>query len=108
MSLQAVLTIAFAGLGATVALATAIKAYLEYLQQGAQRRAQMFLDLRNRLQEPELVEISELVDDALCSDPNIAKGAQEKLVTIPLRAKRKYLGLFEEVALVMSWGLVEP
>jgi hypothetical protein len=108
VSLQAILTIIFAGVGAVVALVTAAKAYAEYVQQGIQRRAQMFFDLRHRLQVPHFVEISELIDHALYAEPAAAKEAQQQLVNRSLGIKREYLGLFEEVALAMRWRLVEP
>lgn len=108
MSLGSILTLVFAGLGTAIALATAAKAYMEYLQQGVQRRAQMFFDLRHRLQERELAELSELVDEALCLDPESSEKAQKRLSRIGLRTKRDYLGLFEEVALTMRWGLITP
>jgi hypothetical protein len=108
MNLQTILTISFAAVGALVALVTAIKAYAEYLQQGTQRRAQMFFDLRHRLQEPHFIEISELVDHAVYGNPADASEAQQRLASLPLGVKREYLGLFEEIALAMSWGLVEP
>ena len=108
MSLDSILTLAFAGLGTAIALATAVKAYMEFLQQGVQRRAQMFFDLRHRLQERELAELSELIDEALCADQEIAEKAQKRLSRLGLRTKRDYLGLFEEVALAMKWGLITP
>jgi molybdopterin converting factor small subunit len=108
MSLATILKLAFAGLGTAIALATAAKAYMEYLQQGVQRRAQMFFDLRHRLQERELAELSELIDEALCLDQETADKAQKRLSRIGLRTKRDYLGLFEEVALAMKWRLITP
>jgi hypothetical protein len=104
MSLQAILTLAIAAVGAGVALATGIKAYAEYLQHGIQRRAEMFFELRRRLQEPHFAEISELVDRALYGDSDAAK----QLAEMPLREKREYVGLFEEVALAVEWRFVVP
>jgi hypothetical protein len=108
MSTKDILTLAIATLGAGVALATLIAACLEYVRQGKMARVQMFFDLRSRLKEPELWKLAELIDEANTPDPKVSKRGGEALEEIPFRVKRDYLGLFEEVALAMDWGLIDP
>jgi molybdopterin synthase sulfur carrier subunit len=107
MSLLEALTLVLTAAGVAVALATAIKAYLEYAQQGQQRRAEMFFSLRERLRQDNLATLAELIDLTQSGHRDEAQQAEQKLAEIPLRDKREYLGLFEEVALFMNRGQVE-
>lgn len=103
-----ILTLALGAVGATVALATFATAGLEYLRRGKLARAQMFFELRARLKEPELAQLSDLIDQAAAPERELSAPAERELIDVPLRTKRAYLGLFEEVALAMEWGLIEP
>lgn len=108
MSLSAVLALILSAAGVGVALITAIKAYREYSQQGDQRRAEMFFTLRERLKAEPLAEIAELVDLVVVGHDSEAKKAENRLAEIPMRQKRDYVGLFEEVAIFVDTGQVEP
>ena len=108
MTAKDILTLAIATVGAGIALATLIKACVEYVRQGRVARAQMFFDLRRRLKEPSLAELAEWIDEAECGDPAGEQAARDQLVHAPLRTKRDYLGLFEEVDIMVSSGLVKP
>jgi hypothetical protein len=94
------LTVIIAGVGALIALAGLAKALIEYTQQGRQKRAEQFFDLRRRLKDSnEFKRIAGLLDDP---------SAAEELAHVPFVEKRDYLGLFEEVALVVNSGLIKP
>lgn len=108
MNTKDILTLVIAAVGAAVALATLIKACLEYVRQGRMARAQMFFDLRRRLKEPHLAQIAEWIDEESSGDPVRAKEAYACLAQLPLRDKRDYLGLFEEVDIAMASGLIRP
>jgi len=102
------LKLVISAVGAIVALAALIRACLEFVQQGRQRRAQMFFDLRRRLKEPELARVAELIDLVRLRDDTSIAELELQLERTPLRIKRDYIGLFEEVSLMMRWGLVSP
>lgn len=53
---------------------------------------------------PNAALLDELVDRALYGDSDAAK----QLAEMPLREKREYVGLFEEVALAVEWRFVVP
>jgi hypothetical protein len=94
------LTVIIAGVGRLIALAGLAKALLEYTQQGRQKRAEQFFALRRRMKDSsEFRRIAGLLDDP--------RGAEE-LAPVPFVEKRDYLGLFEEVALVVNSGLITP
>lgn len=88
MNTKDILTLVIAAVGAAVALATLIKACLEYVRQGRMARAQMFFDLRRRLKEPHLAQIAERIDEESSGDPVRAKEAYACLAQLPLRDKR--------------------
>jgi hypothetical protein len=54
LSLEAILTLAVSAAVGLIALATLIKACLEYLRNGRQSRAEMFFGLRQQLKEDQL------------------------------------------------------
>jgi hypothetical protein len=108
MSLGTSLALLISAAGVAVALGTLVRAYLEYAQQGRQRRAELFFTLRGRLKAENLGRIAELVDLTASGDQAEAEAAKHSLVETPLRDKRDYLGLFEEVAVFMEKGQVEP
>lgn len=94
--------------GAVVALVTLIKALIEYRQQGRQKRAEHFFDLRSRLKgSREFARVAELIDSAHTTDA-AGTDARRQLREIPFHVKRDYLGLFEEIAIAMNSGLIKP
>ena len=82
--------------GAVIALGALIQGLIEYTHQGAQKRAEHFLNMRQRLKESEVFE-------ELCS---LLETDDPRLSEIPFKDKRSLLGLFEEVALMMNSGLI--
>lgn len=85
-------------LGALVALVALIKGILEYVKQGAQKRAEHFLTMRKRLKDNE-------VFNTICY---LLERDDSKLLSVPFKDKRDFLGLFEEVAIAMNSGLIRP
>ncbi len=106
MSTKDLLTLIIAGVAVIVALGTLGQACAEYLRVGRQSRAEMFFELRRRLKEDPLGRIAELVDLA-GQDDAIGAKARGSLAKLSLREKRDYVGLFEEVGLMLEWGLVD-
>jgi hypothetical protein len=51
MDLKDILTLVIAGLGTAVALTTFLKAAIEYVTQGRQKRADQFFELRRRMED---------------------------------------------------------
>ena len=84
--------------GVGVAVFTFIKAMLEYTQQGVQKRAQLYFDLERKfLDDKELREIFVLLDTD-----------DIKLSETPNELKLKFLGFYEQVALMLNSKLIEP
>jgi hypothetical protein len=101
METKDVVAAVIAGLSAAIALVTLIRALLEYGQQGRQKRADQFFALRRRLKEaPEFRRIAGLIDRGA--------PAADELANTSFEEKRDYLGLFEEVALVLNSRLITP
>lgn len=106
VTLKDVLTLAVAAIAAAIALATFVKALIEYQQQGRQKRADRFFELRERLKgREEFLRLAELLDAGAIDDA-AGRAANFELQETPFRVKREYLGLFEEVALAVNSGLV--
>lgn len=81
------------GVAAVVAVA---RATVEYRRQGAQKRAELFADIRKRLKaEPRFARLTELL---VVDDPD--------LETVPFIDKWDFLGLIEEVGLLTNSGLI--
>ncbi len=106
MHLKDTLTLSIAAVGAVIALGAFVQACIEYLRSGRQARAQMFFDLRRRLKADPFGRIAELIDCAIHDDEDGAR-ARRELAAVPLRDKRDYVGLFEEVSLTLDWRLVD-
>ena len=101
-------TVAVAVVGAIVALATLIKALMEYTQQGRQKRAEHFFELRRKLKDSdEFVRVAQLIDETYAEESLSSQACQE-LSELSFTIKRDYLGLFEEVAIAMNSGLIRP
>lgn len=108
ISTEGAISLVLAAIGAAVALATLIKALIEYTQQGRQKRAEHFFELRRRLKEsPEFARVAELIDHSYAEN-ELSTQAGRELAELPFRVKRDYLGLFEEIALAMNSGLIKP
>lgn len=85
-------------IGGLVALLTFINGILEYTRQGAQKRVEQFMTLRRRLKEnPAFYRISAFLAD---DHPDLRD--------VEPQDKRDYLGLLEEVALLMNSHLIRP
>jgi hypothetical protein len=82
--------------GTLVALGVLIKGVLEYTAQGAQKRAEQFFAIRNRLKQNE--SFKNICDLLERDDPSLEK--------LAFKEKRDFLGLFEEVTLLMNSGLI--
>ncbi len=78
------------------AVVTAARATIEYRRQGAQKRAELFADIRKRLKaEPRFARLTELL---VTDDPT--------LEAMPFIDKWDFLGLIEEVGLLTNSGLI--
>jgi hypothetical protein len=83
--------------GVVIALAALIKGVFEYVKQGAQKRAEQFVEMRKRFKENETFrELAELIEN---NDP--------KLGSESFKNKLYYTGFFEEVALMVNSGLIK-
>lgn len=82
--------------GVVIALVTLAKGVYEYVRQGAQKRAEQFIEMRRRLKENDTFrELAALIE---MNDP--------KLQGVPYKDKRDYLGFFEEIALMVNSGII--
>lgn len=82
--------------GAILALVALIMGVIEYAHQGAQKRAEHFITMRKRLKESVFYE-------EICA---LIEIDDEGLRGTPFKDKRTFLGLFEEVAIMMNSGLI--
>jgi hypothetical protein len=83
-------------IGVGVAALTLVKCVFEYARQGAQKRAEHFLEMRRRLKEPGKYE-------RICT---FLEDDKQELADVPYIDKRDFLGFFEEIALMMNSGLI--
>lgn len=83
--------------GAVVAFVTLLKGVIEYTKQGAQKRAEHFIEMRKRLKE-------NLTFKQICA---LTEGNDEQLKKLQFSDKRDFLGFFEEVALMVNSGLIK-
>ena len=82
--------------GVVIALFTLAKGVYEYVRQGAQKRAEQFIEMRKRLKENDTFrDLAALLET---NDP--------RLESVPYKDKRDYLGFFEEIALMVNSGLI--
>lgn len=96
MELKDILTISLASMGSVIALVSLIKALIEYQKQGITKRSEIFLSMRSRLREDK--SFSNICDLLERDDP--------KLREIPLVERDRFMGFFEELALLKNSGLV--
>ena len=88
--------IALKALAFVVALATLIKGLVEYRKQGATKRAEMFLQLRTRLRQ----------DASFSRICDLLEVDSHELRDIPLVERDRFIGFFEELALMRNSGLI--
>ena len=85
-------------IGVVVALFTLIKAFVEYSQQGAQKRIELYLKLRSKFDDnPTFAEMRRLLDDG---DPKIAE--------VSFKNRSDYASYFEEIALLKNSRVIKP
>ncbi|MAU10041.1 MAG: hypothetical protein CL607_09490 [Anaerolineaceae bacterium] len=83
-------------IGGLVALGSFVLAVVEYQRQGALKRAEHFFVMRKSYREDsDFQKISDLLEDD-----------SQELKKIPYADKRRFLGFYEEIALMMNSGLV--
>jgi hypothetical protein len=82
--------------GVVIALFALAKGVYEYVRQGAQRRAEQFIEMRKRLKE----------NDTFRELAALLETNNPKLESVPYKDKRDYLGFFEEIALMVNSGLI--
>jgi hypothetical protein len=80
-----------------VGVITFAKGVIEYVHQGAQKRAEQFVAMSKRLNEDVFKQICDLLEN---DDP--------KLAEISNKDKIEFLGLYEEVALMMNSKMIRP
>lgn len=96
LELKDILTISIGAAGVTVATVTAIKALIEFQKQGITKRAEIFLQMRSRLREdPSFKQICQMLETD-----------NEMLREISLIEKDRFLGFFEELALIKKSGFI--
>ena len=79
-----------------IALLTFITGVIEYSRQGAQKRAEHFLEMRKRLKDNQTFK-------HIC---DLLEGDNPELLNVSFKDKRDLLGFFEEVALMMNSNLI--
>jgi hypothetical protein len=84
-------------IGVVVAFIALIKGLIEYIKQGAQKRADHFLTMRKRLKE----------NDNFKNICALLETDSMALKDVPFKDKRDFLGLFEEVAIGMNSKLIK-
>ena len=82
--------------GAALAFATLLKGLMEYVRQGAQKRAELFLSMQRRLVESTVLDgITEMLETG-----------DARLAETPIKDKSVFLRYFEEIALMVNSGLL--
>jgi predicted ATPase len=93
LSLAQMITAIIAALGVIVAAVSALKALAEYRKQGITKRSEIFLQMRSRLREDE-------------SFKRICEHDDERLREESLVEKDRFIGFFEELALLRNSGFI--
>lgn len=96
MTYEQLLDLAIKALAFAVAAGTLLKGLVEYRKQGLTRRAEVFLQMRARLRQDE--SFSKLCDLLELDSP--------ELLDIPLVERDRFIGFFEELALLRNSGLI--
>jgi len=95
MTLDDAKTVATIG-GTAVALAALIKAVFEYTRQNKQKRAEQYIELREKFKEDgRFDKLFELLEN---DDPQLAD--------VPYYVKQEFLGFYEDIALLVKSGLL--
>jgi hypothetical protein len=87
-------------IAAAVALATLIKGTLEYIKQGAQKRTELFLLMRDRYDK--------FLDICTLLEHQKEQEASTDLRSLSFDKKRDFIGFYEELALMTRSGLIRP
>jgi len=87
-------------IAAAVALATLMKGTLEYVKQGAQKRTELFLLMRDRYDK--FLDICTLLEHQ--NEPEASK----ELRALSFDKKRDFIGFYEELAMMTRGGLIRP
>jgi hypothetical protein len=91
-----ILTLTISSLGVAVAAIAAFKGFIEYRLQGSAKRSDIFLNMRVRLRsDPSFANICSLLET---DDPILAQ--------IPTTERDRFLGFFEELAILANSGLL--
>ena len=94
--LKDILALVISGGGVLVAAIVAIKGFIEYRLQGAAKRSDIFLAMRSRLRnDASFAKICDLLER---NDPELAQ--------IPLIERDRFIGFFEELAILKNSGLL--
>lgn len=97
METKDLLTMVVSAIGVVVAIITiALKALFEYRKQGVTQRSEMFLKMRSRLRE----------DASFKNICQLLETDDEGLRKVPLVEKDRFIGFFEELALMRNSGLI--
>lgn len=83
-------------IGTIVGLITLIKGLVEYKRQGVVKRTEIFLEMRTRLRE----------DESFSNICNLLETDDEELRKIPLIERDRFVGFFEELALIHNSKLI--
>lgn len=79
-----------------VAFVTLIKGLIEYRKQGLTKRAEVFLQMRARLRQ----------DQSFSTICDLLERDSPELCNIPLVERDRFIGFFEELALMRNSGLI--
>ncbi len=85
-------------IGTAIALATLIKGTLEYIKQGAVKRAELFLEMRDKYTK--FFYLFDMLDHQ-----DTDEGCN-KLRALQFEEKLRFLGFYEELALMIESGLI--
>jgi hypothetical protein len=96
MELKDILTVIIGAAALVFTAVSVIQGLIEYKKQGISKRAEAFLQMRERLREdPVFVRICALLETD-----------SKELQDVPLIEKDRFVGFFEELALMKNSGLV--
>ena len=84
--------------GVVIALVTLVKGVVEYIKQGAQKRTELFLKMRDRYDK--FVGLCSLLAH------RDSAAAENEIRRLPFDIKREFLALYEEIALMTNSGLI--
>ena len=96
MDLTNIITLSVGLAGAAVGIGSLVRAVIEYRKQGVTKRSELFLKMRSRLRE----------DPSFKNICSLLERDDKELMKVPLYEKDRFLGFFEELALVNNSGLI--